>query len=169
MALVIINQSGLLKSDEILQRLNYSAADRVDALPFVHIVATGDSDNRGAWTLLPLFTRYQRVTLRISCTFSKEVKPFASLRFPQLGSNVTWILFMTENTRLNWSHLVRLTRQFDPAKVSQSLNYFNLLFNCGSNKFNCAFNSFQFVSWKKKKETCCPVMNNENFNDIFIY
>jgi len=92
-ALVIINQSGLLKSDEILQRLNYSAADRVDALPFVHIVAAGDSDNRGAWTLLPLFTR-----------------------FPQLGSNVTWILFMTENTRLNWSHLVRLTRQFDPAK-----------------------------------------------------
>lgn len=37
-------------------------------------------------------------------------------RLPQLDSNVTWILFLTENTRLNWPHLIQLTRQFDPAK-----------------------------------------------------
>ena len=64
MALVIIDQSGLLKSDEILQGLNYTGTERADALPSVHVFAA-DTNNRGAWTLLPLFSRFQHFMIII--------------------------------------------------------------------------------------------------------
>lgn len=127
-ALVAVDQSGLSNSDEILRRLNHSVTDHADALPFIHIFAA-DGDNRGVWTMLPLFTRSQRLhyfTFVDLCMidFDFDFDSFrltsVPIRLPQLDSNVTWILFLTENTRLNWPHLIQLTRQFDPAKVSKS-------------------------------------------------
>ena len=79
--------------------------------------------------MLPLFTRSQRLhyfTFVDLCMidFDFDFDSFrltsVPIRLPQLDSNVTWILFLTENTRLNWPHLIQLTRQFDPAKVSKS-------------------------------------------------
>jgi len=93
LALVIVDQSGQSKvfdaREHILRHLNHSG---VHPLPPVHIFS-GDDSIRGAWTILPLFAR-----------------------FPELGANVSWVLFMTEKTRLDWSNAVQLTRRFDPTK-----------------------------------------------------
>ena len=50
-------------------------------------------------------------------TFELQLQWFVLDRLVKLHPNASWVLLVQDNTRIDWSNLLRLTRQFDYRKV----------------------------------------------------